>query len=492
LKKIILIILSLYFVLNVNAQGDFCGTAFVLPGSGTYNANGPATGGGCFNCTNATNADWYVFTPPSNGFIDIATCMGGTDTRFWVYDGSCGTLNQIAAADDECDMGTGNLWASEALAIPVTGGTSYYIEFDDRWSPNGFTWNFTYSTSPCGPAPLPYSENFDGVAPNLPPCWTTLNPNDVMTTGTCTGSTNESLQVNGVAGAYAYSRIIDASGQSAVSVSFDYRGGDNVDCTNDPEAGDNLNVDYWNGNSWINIVNYDGAGDPNVFTPQSHIITSGLTNSFQLRFQNQFGSGAGFDNYNFDNLVVQAAVGCPSPSNLTATNITFNSAYLGWTENGTATLWEVEWDTAGYTPGTSINSAITGANPLILSTLQPITSYDFYVRAICGPLDTSLWGGPHNFMTLNVGVNEFADKINLNIYPNPSNGNFIISFNPQIPEDYTIKLLNAKGQEILYRTINKKQGEIKEDVDIRAFSKGIYLLQISSSNGITTKRIIHQ
>jgi len=53
---------------------------------------------------------------------------------------------------------------------------------------------------------------------------------------------------------------------------------------------------------------------------------------------------------------------CLAPSSLTATGITPVSANLQWTENGSATAWNVEYGTAGFTQGTG--TLVTGvANP---------------------------------------------------------------------------------------------------------------------------------
>ncbi len=810
----LLLIGTFLHVSTISAQGDLCIGAVVLPGSGSYVADGPSTGGGCFNCIGATHADWYSFTAPSNGTMDIATCFGGVDTRFWVYDGSCGTLNQIAAADDECDMGNGNFWASEALNIPATNGVTYYIEFDDRWSSIGFTWNFTFNVNPCiTPASFPYSENFDGVSPNLPLCWSTNNPTEVTTTGSCAGSNNESLQVNGVIGAYAYSPVIDVSSQSAIQVSYLYRAGDNTACTNQPEAGDNLNVDYWNGIAWVNLANYDGATAPNIFTQENFIITTGLTNTFQLRFESQFGSGSNFDNYNFDDLsvqvpspcftavplpfsesfdgvapglptcwstndtavvtttplcagsnneslqlkgvigayayspiidastqsaiqvsymyragdntgcgelpdpgdnidvdywdgstwvnlanydgataphvftpetfiitngltsafqlrfitvfgsgptfdnynfddlviqipspclipvslpysenfdgvapglptcwstnnstevittslctgsnneslqvngvigayayspiidasnevaiqvsflyragdnlgctdqpepddslhvdywngaswvtlanyngataptvftlesffinsgltnafqlrfisasgsgsnldnynfddlLIQSSVSCVPPSNLVATNISSTSAYLSWTENGLATIWQVEWDTAGFVLGTG-SSITTSANPLTLSTLLPNTDYDFYVRSICSPVDTSLWSVSSSFTTLMVGIDAFPIITDLTIYPNPNNGVFTLSFASSNISELEIKVVNIHGQIVYINNNFDKISKINEQIDLCDKGKGVYFLSITSNGGTEIRKII--
>ncbi len=88
---------------------------------------------------------------------------------------------------------------------------------------------------------------------------------------------------------------------------------------------------------------------------------------------------------------------CPSPSNLTATNITDTSADLGWTDNAGAASWNIELGLDGFTPTeTPTNSGVS--NPFNAMSLTPATDYDFYVQADCGG-DTSSWVGPFSFTT---------------------------------------------------------------------------------------------
>ena len=87
-----------------------------------------------------------------------------------------------------------------------------------------------------------------------------------------------------------------------------------------------------------------------------------------------------------------------APTGLTATNISSTSADLGWTENGNATIWDIELGAAGFSPtGTPTANNVT-TNPYTYSGLSQTTSYDFYVRADCGG-SNSVWVGPFNFTT---------------------------------------------------------------------------------------------
>ncbi|WP_199851613.1 fibronectin type III domain-containing protein, partial [Brumimicrobium mesophilum] len=91
---------------------------------------------------------------------------------------------------------------------------------------------------------------------------------------------------------------------------------------------------------------------------------------------------------------------CPFPSNLVVSGINSTGATLDWTENGTATTWNVEWGTPGFTPGTGNELIADNGNTTQTSTttgLSANSSYDVYVQADCGGGDVSFWIGPFSF-----------------------------------------------------------------------------------------------
>lgn len=91
------------------------------------------------------------------------------------------------------------------------------------------------------------------------------------------------------------------------------------------------------------------------------------------------------------------SISCPTPSALSASALTINSAELGWSENGSALSWIVDYGSVGFTPTAT---ALTSNNPEPISGLTADTDYEFYVRAYCGVGDTSAWAGPFSFSTL--------------------------------------------------------------------------------------------
>ena len=98
--------------------------------------------------------------------------------------------------------------------------------------------------------------------------------------------------------------------------------------------------------------------------------------------------------YNFTTLE-----SCPDPAGLSASNITSSTADLNWTENGTATTWEIEYGLDGFTQGSGTTIPGISSKPYTISGLSSNTSYDYYVRSDCGGSDYSSWVGPYSFNT---------------------------------------------------------------------------------------------
>lgn len=89
---------------------------------------------------------------------------------------------------------------------------------------------------------------------------------------------------------------------------------------------------------------------------------------------------------------------CPPSVNLGATNITLTTADIFWTGITMDYQYEVVPAGAPQGSGTVVRTPLDTVN---ITGLTPSTSYDFYVREICGRGDTSIWIGPFTFGTSN-------------------------------------------------------------------------------------------
>lgn len=75
----------------------------------------------------------------------------------------------------------------------------------------------------------------------------------------------------------------------------------------------------------------------------------------------------------------------------------------------------------------------------------------------------------------------------INVYPNPSNGNFTVSLNDNAELPKSIIVRDVLGKEII-NIHNPK--EYIQNIDLKSFNNGIYIIVIYYSNDIITKRIV--
>ena len=151
------------------------------------------------------------------------------------------------------------------------------------------------------------------------------------------------------------------------------------------------------GNEWT--VQY--STDPSFASPVEVVVfdtswslnnlNSGTT--YYVRVANNCGSLGSSSWSNTASFTTMGQSSCPTPTNLTVANVTLNSIDLSWTENGTATEWQV------CVNGDETNPIDVTENPYTLSGLALGTSYTVKVRANCGADGTSHWSNEVSFST---------------------------------------------------------------------------------------------
>ena len=97
-----------------------------------------------------------------------------------------------------------------------------------------------------------------------------------------------------------------------------------------------------------------------------------------------------------DDVTIDTWPTCPSPVNLTVSNITDNSGSLAWTSRGTETAWEVQYKLVSDATWTVVQ---TTTNPHNLTGLTDASDYMVRVRAVCGVADSSYFTSIVNFTT---------------------------------------------------------------------------------------------
>lgn len=142
----------------------------------SVHAPGPHKGRGCHLCESAQHSNWYYFTAATAKTVVITSCSPGigddrvyddiVDTRLYVWSGSeCNSLLSVATNDNfpsgyESTSGksvTTGAYCS-AVSIDTVLNQRYYIEFDNRWSEEPFTFSVL---------PPPYSIDYEAPTSKL-------------------------------------------------------------------------------------------------------------------------------------------------------------------------------------------------------------------------------------------------------------------------------------------------------------------------------------
>ena len=90
-----------------------------------------------------------------------------------------------------------------------------------------------------------------------------------------------------------------------------------------------------------------------------------------------------------------------------------------------------------------------------------------------------------------VGLNETVSSIEMNVYPNPTNGELFVEVNLLDVQDFTISVVNTLGQTVKeVKQIQSNGGKIK--IDLSDKNSGVYFVTIKSKSGSKVKRIILQ
>ncbi len=349
-----------------------------------------------------THIEWGTpgFTPGTGSYLGLDSVAGSTDT-FNITGLSPQTTYEYYIADS-CAGGSFSPWVG-----PISFTTQCNILF------------------------APLVEDFDGTswvasgnnAGNmLDPCWASspdvsLGAEPFKWIPRSTGPTSGNGPLNDLTGgnfmyveasgstagdvAYLYSPLIDVSALTSPALYFwQHR----YYTATSPPADMDIEVTNDNGATWTNVYNITG----NTQTSAAAAWVDELVNlpqfvgdTIQIRFI-QTGLGCCGDAA-IDSVAIDEAPSCPDPGSLQALNVIDTSALLSWVGAIQAGSHEVWFGPQGFFQGTQTTTGtkvtVVGANSLLLDTISDATCYEFLVRGICGPGDTSNWVGPVVFCT---------------------------------------------------------------------------------------------
>ncbi len=352
---------------------------------------------------------WIPSCPRPRG-INVTAITTSAATVSWVD--SSANYFEIEYGPTGFAIGTGTVVTSTLGSVTLYGlnHSTRYDVYVRGVCTNSDTsnWSFvTTFTTECGMiSSLPYTQNFSGWGVGTgarPACWA------------CGGYSSYPYIMN----------VTDASSEVIGQTLYMYSYSSNRVYASMPELD---SVSYpihmvqtifkaWSNSSTATSYSHNlivgvcsTKGDLATFSPIDTLTLTDTPMDYEVSFDTAMGMGkyitfvstpiAATYNYAYiDSVAIELIPDCQRPNNISVSNITATSADIAWNDRSSSLQWQVEYTLHGFSVGTGTRVTTTN-NPLTVTALQPSTSYDVYVRSICGPGDTSEWSRtPFFFVT---------------------------------------------------------------------------------------------
>ena len=116
-----------------------------------------------------------------------------------------------------------------------------------------------------------------------------------------------------------------------------------------------------------------------------------------------------------------------------------------------------------------------------LETITNTACTDNEGEQLCSSVTTILYGESPN------ATETVLQDRPLELFPNPTNGSVVISLDQPIQEQVIIDIRSIDGR--LLKRYNYQSFQ-REEIDLSAYSAGVYIMQFRSEEGVTTRRVV--
>ena len=255
----------------------------------------------------------------------------------------------------------------------------------------GDTSNCTYFSfrTNCGTTVLPLVENFDTYGSEFPSCWRILEMSGTYPSiSTSAGRSGYGVYIyaynNGVNCSFASPRIEQPI--NTVETKFWGRGTSTSYYTHTVMVGYVTNLDSIAHAVWVDTMTMTESW-------QEYTVSFANLNTTDTGYIVYRRLGGNYGYTYIDDITIREVSSCGIPQALHVTGTASGQMSLAW-QDSLASSWEVVYGATGIDPDTVVtNTVIANADTVTVTGLDNNTTYDFYVRAICGGMN-SYWQGP--------------------------------------------------------------------------------------------------
>ncbi|PQJ17273.1 T9SS-dependent choice-of-anchor J family protein [Nonlabens tegetincola] len=346
----------------------------------------------------------------SSDSIEFSWTAGGSETEW-----------EIEYTAPGAGQGSGTVVTATTNPFTVTGLTDnteydfYLRAICSTTDQSSWTANAVLARTACNAFSIPFTESFNSTS-STQDCWTVLDINgdgdqwqfdDTFAPSEGDESASMNTDFNGgVDDDYLISPAITLTGNERVR--YDYR----VRSANEPN-----DMEVLISTTGTNAADFTTQLLPvtqysNTTYMTETIDLSAYSGDVYVAFRIPPNGTDGWVMY-IDNVRFETIPSCNEPIAINTSNITTDAVDIDFTEQGTATSWEVEYGPAGFVLGTGTLITVT-TNPFTLTGLIDNTEYDVYIRSACPSGGFSPWSVSTSFRTscnaFSVPFNETFDS----------------------------------------------------------------------------------
>ena len=219
-----------------------------------------------------------------------------------------------------------------------------------------------------------------------------------------------------------------------------------------------------------------------------HISGLAAETTYQVRVQADCGNGNLSDWTTPVNFTTPTAPNdpCNTPTGLTISNITQNTATASWTAGGSESSWNLQYRPAAITSDWENITNITEPY-YTLTGLNANSSYQVRVQAVCENSSSEWTLPPANFTTLEVGIDNLGLSNSISLMPNPADNYIDLTVNSNVAVKDAV-VYNAFGQ--LIQTIQLTDNHAR--IDLSEMAAGMYFLRVNGEDVTATKKFIRK
>jgi hypothetical protein len=168
------------------------------------------------------------------------------------------------------------------------------------------------------------------------------------------------------------------------------------------------------------------------------------------------------------------------PDNAETTTLTFNNIS---TEEGKDII--AVYDLGGGTLLASYSGEYTTPPP-------PVTSMSGQILVTFTANNTVRGEGWDASYTITVATPEIQGMQSIKVFPNPASDILNVSFNATEAQSVTLDLLSITGSTLLSKNLGSVQGSHAEQLNLSGLAKGVYILRMTSDQGMKMTKVVVQ